>query len=235
MEVMDERKIQLLQYIVEDYIETAEPVASGQLVAKYNLGVSPATVRNDMSALEYDGYLESPHTSAGRIPTELGYKAYYEFKRASQRCTLTASEQKQIESAHKQYKDIRSKTKCVARVLAELANGAVIIGFDKNDVYYTGISHLFAQPEFNRPNSIYGIGVVVDRLEERVPEVFETIPEQVTVRIGSDNPFSDVCTFIGFTFIRDKCQKLFGLMGSTRMDYIRNVERISYVRKLLTN
>ena len=67
--VLDERKRRVLQALTDDYIETAEPVGSRNLVRKHNLGVSPATVRNEMADLEEAGYLHQPHTSAGRIPS----------------------------------------------------------------------------------------------------------------------------------------------------------------------
>ncbi|MFY9174929.1 MAG: heat-inducible transcriptional repressor HrcA [Peptococcia bacterium] len=73
---MDERKQKVLQAIILDYIATADPVGSRTIAKKYNLGVSPATVRNEMADLEEMGFLEQPHTSAGRIPSQLGYRYY---------------------------------------------------------------------------------------------------------------------------------------------------------------
>lgn len=73
---MDERKEKVLQAIILDYIATADPVGSRTIARKYDLGVSPATVRNEMSDLEEMGLLEQPHTSAGRIPSQLGYRYY---------------------------------------------------------------------------------------------------------------------------------------------------------------
>ena len=67
--VLSDRKKKILQLIIEDYIETAEPVGSRSIARKYNLGISPATIRNEMSDLELLGYLEQPHTSAGRVPS----------------------------------------------------------------------------------------------------------------------------------------------------------------------
>src|SRR5690554_6516245 len=73
---LSERRRQLLKAIIDEYIESAEPVGSEFIVEKYSLGVSPATVRNEMVALTQSGYLKQPHTSAGRIPTSLGLKTY---------------------------------------------------------------------------------------------------------------------------------------------------------------
>lgn len=73
---MDERKKRILRAIVQDYVQSAEPVGSRTLAKKYQLGISPATVRNEMSDLEEEGFLEQPHTSAGRIPSVKGYRFY---------------------------------------------------------------------------------------------------------------------------------------------------------------
>ena len=73
---LNERKQQVLWAVVQDYAETAEPVGSRTIARKYNLGVSSATIRNEMQDLEDAGYLEQPHTSAGRIPSVKGYRFY---------------------------------------------------------------------------------------------------------------------------------------------------------------
>ena len=73
---MDERKKTILRAITDDYISTAEPVGSRTIAKKYSLGVSPATIRNEMADLEDEGYLEQPHTSAGRVPSTKGYRFY---------------------------------------------------------------------------------------------------------------------------------------------------------------
>ena len=74
--MLNDRKKQILQAVIEEYINTAEPVSSGTLVEKYGLEFSSATIRNDMADLEKEGYLEKPHTSAGRIPSVKGYRFY---------------------------------------------------------------------------------------------------------------------------------------------------------------
>ena len=74
--LLEDRKLEVLRAIVEDYVSTQEPVGSKTLVDRHNLGVSPATIRNDMAALEDEGYIAQPHTSAGRIPTDKGYRLF---------------------------------------------------------------------------------------------------------------------------------------------------------------
>ena len=74
--MLDDRKMQVLRAIVTDYVASREPVGSKALVERHQLGVSPATVRNDMAVLEEEGYIAQPHTSAGRIPTDKGYRLF---------------------------------------------------------------------------------------------------------------------------------------------------------------
>ena len=74
--MLNDRKKEILQAIIEEYIQTAEPVSSNAIVQKYNLDCSSATVRNEMAVLEKEGYLDKPHTSAGRVPSAKGYRFY---------------------------------------------------------------------------------------------------------------------------------------------------------------
>src|ERR1700748_2870036 len=72
----DDRRFQVLHAIVADFVATKEPIGSKSLVERHNLGVSSATVRNDMAVLEAEGYITQPHTSSGRVPTEKGYREF---------------------------------------------------------------------------------------------------------------------------------------------------------------
>ena len=94
--MLDDRKLDVLRAIVEDYVSTQEPVGSKTLVERHNLGVSPATIRNDMAALEDEGYIAQPHTSAGRIPTDKGYRLFVD--RLSTVKPLTSAERRAIQS-----------------------------------------------------------------------------------------------------------------------------------------
>lgn len=226
--VLDERKNYLLQLIVEDYIATAVPVSSGQLVAKHDLDVSPATVRNDMVALEQEGFVASPHTSAGRIPTEQGYRLYV-MSSSSSADKMNAS--KELNEAYAAVTDTREKMKNVARVLAELTNNAVIVGFSSNDVYYTGLSNLFSQPEFQDMRMIYSISEVVDQLDQTLPHIMASVKEDVHVQIGEENPVSDACSFIGF---KPQHDQMIGLLGPMRMDYKLSIEQMRHVKNLLS-
>src|ERR1041384_7143451 len=93
--MVDDRKLDVLRAIVEDYVATQEPVGSKALVERHHLGVSPATVRNDMAALEDEGYIRQPHTSAGRVPTDRGYRLFVD--KLSRVKALSPAERRAIE------------------------------------------------------------------------------------------------------------------------------------------
>ena len=94
--VLDERKLTVLRAIVEDYVSTTEPVGSKTLVDRHHFDVSPATIRNDMAVLEEQGFIAQPHTSAGRIPTEKGYRLFVD--RLSNVKPLSGAERRAIET-----------------------------------------------------------------------------------------------------------------------------------------
>jgi len=125
---MEERKKRILLAVTTDYIATAEPVGSRTIVKHYSLGVSPATVRNEMADLEDNGYLVQPHTSAGRVPSDKGYRFYVDVLMDGYE--LTAEEKRAVaERLVKKQRDMESLVVDTARLLAELChNAAVMLG-----------------------------------------------------------------------------------------------------------
>ncbi len=93
--MQEERRLAVLRAIISDYVSTHEPVGSKALVERHNLGVSPATIRNDMAALEEEGYIAQPHTSAGRVPTDMGYRLFVD--RLSEVKPLSTPERRAIQ------------------------------------------------------------------------------------------------------------------------------------------
>lgn len=115
---MDERKSKVLQAIIDDYVSTAEPVGSRTIARKYRLGVSPATIRNEMADLEELGYLEQPHTSAGRIPSDKGYRYYVDC--LMQHRDLSPEEEEQIRLVfERKVREFESLIQMTARSLSE--------------------------------------------------------------------------------------------------------------------
>lgn len=123
---LNDRKRQILRAIVDDYIRTAEPVGSSYILNKHNLGISSATIRNEMAYLEEMGYLDKPHTSAGRVPSSLGYRAYVD--ELMQRYTLTVSEiEKMRSSLKKNYIELGNILKDISNTIAHLTNYTTLV------------------------------------------------------------------------------------------------------------
>src|SRR6186997_3575022 len=116
--MVEDRKLAVLRAIVEDYVATHEPVGSKSLVERHSLGVSPATIRNDMAALEEEGLITQPHTSAGRIPTDKGYRLFVD--RLSQVKPLSGAERRAIETFLAGAVDLDEIVMRTVRLLAQL-------------------------------------------------------------------------------------------------------------------
>ena len=131
--MLEKRQRQVLQAIIEEYINTAEPVSSGTIVENYNLGCSSATIRNDMAELEKLGYLEKPHTSSGRIPSAKGYRFYVDELLNDEKISL--EEIQYIKSKlETKVNEIEDLTKIATDTLSEITHyTTVAIGPDANN------------------------------------------------------------------------------------------------------
>ena len=131
--MLDKRQTQVLQAIIEEYINTAEPVSSGTIVENYNLGYSSATIRNDMAELEKLGYLEKPHTSSGRIPSAKGYRYYVDELLNDKKISLEEIQyiKSKLETKVNEMEDL---TKIATDTLSEITHyTTVAIGPDANN------------------------------------------------------------------------------------------------------
>jgi heat-inducible transcriptional repressor len=124
---LDERKLDVLRAIVEDYVQTEEPVGSRALVERHHLNVSPATVRNDMAVLEEEGYIRQPHTSAGRVPTDLGYRLFVD--RLSRIKPLSPAERRAIERFMVGAVDLDDVVHRTVRLLAQLTRQVAVVQY----------------------------------------------------------------------------------------------------------
>jgi len=125
--VQEDRRLAVLRAIVEDYVSTREPVGSKALVERHRLGVSPATVRNDMAALEEEGLIAQPHTSAGRIPTDKGYRFFVD--RLTQVKPMSAAERRAIATFLEGAHDLDDVIGRSVRVLAQLTQQVAIVQY----------------------------------------------------------------------------------------------------------
>lgn len=129
--MIDDRKLDVLRAIVTDYVASREPVGSKALVDRHHLDVSPATVRNDMAALEEEGYLTQPHTSAGRIPTDKGYRLFVD--RIAQVKPLSAAERRAVSTFLEGAVDLEDVVRRTVRLLAVITHQVAIVQYPESN------------------------------------------------------------------------------------------------------
>lgn len=225
---MTDRQKQLLFALVREYTRTAEPVGSASLGAVRGFDVSPATIRNELALLEEGGYITQPHTSAGRIPTEKGF-----------RCYINAMAEERSAGPSVRFKkpaaeDLEGATKDVARQLASSAQEAVLIAFGPHTIYTTGLSYLLAQPEFEHAyERVVRISEIMDRLEDVVLRVYARVPAEITVWLGDENPFGEEVGTIVTRYRSGREGGMIALLGPVRMDYDRNFGLVRSAKEIL--
>jgi len=227
--MISDRKRFILETIIKEYLKTANPVSSGILVEKYKLDISAATVRNEMMELEEEGYIYQPHTSAGRVPTETAYELLLnESGSNKKKKELRETENESLENL---FKHDEAAFRQTAKAIAEMAGGAVFWAFHKNDLYYTGLTNLFAQPEFNRVDIVCDVSAIIDRMEEIIDNIFEDLAEGEQVLIGSKNPFGNFLSTVLVKYKNNNTHGIFGILGPMRMDYSHNLALVEFIKK----
>ena len=230
---MNERLQELLKNITVQYIKTAQPVSSKAIAEAGNFDLSSATIRNEMAELENSGYIYHPHTSAGRVPTEKGYQYFVDnFLKP------TLPLKRHQEALVKHFGGNRfdhQVVKSAAKFLAEISSQAVFVAFANNDFFYTGISNLFSQPEFERRQLIYDLSKTIDHLDRVIAKIFPEVDDEVLVSVGSKNPFARDCSSVMAKYRNNQEEGLIGIIGPMRMDYQNNFSLISFSQQLINN
>ncbi|MDX6264293.1 MAG: heat-inducible transcriptional repressor [Kribbellaceae bacterium] len=178
--VLDERKLDVLRAIVEDYVATHEPVGSKTLVDRHNLGVSPATVRNDMAALEEEGYITQPHTSAGRIPTDAGYRLFVD--KLSTVKSLSPAEKKAISSFLVGAVDLDDVVRRTVRLLAQITRQVAIVQYPT--LSRSSVRHV--EVVTMTPRRLLLVLITsTGRVEQRIVETHDDVDEQLIADLRS--------------------------------------------------
>ena len=224
-----ERQQSILAAVLHEHIKWAKPVGSETLAESAHLGLSSASIRNALKELEETGYLTQPHTSAGRVPTIKAYRFYLDH--LLEEVELSRHAQEELRTALAQHPADEARLKMVARTLADLCANTVIIGFSRHEAYYTGLAHLFHQPEFAAIEHVLSVSEIVDRLDDVVAHLYDDVHAEPIVLIGRDNPFGEAT---GAVVIRCDDGRLMGILGPVRMSYGRNLALLNFTRRLLT-
>lgn len=235
MTEIDYRHAHLLKGLVEEYIATGKPVGSETLLEALDVAVSSATVRNMLRVLEEEGYVMQPHTSAGRIPTDKGYRYYVDhlsFKEPSE---------KKVRALEDTYKEYREEyvhpARAAAKLLAEFAHTLAVSGWiDSNDVYASGISQMLQEGEEDSRKAAIEMSHLFDNMENLAPEFADKASQHVQVYIGKENPvFQSRYTSMVLKTIQLPTGEVALLLiaGPKRMPYRRNVALLSAMASIL--
>ncbi len=213
------RQIQILRAIIEEFIETGMPVGSETIDKKYNIGVSPATIRNEMVYLTKQGYLIKSHISAGRVPTALAMRLYINelVKEKELSVADEVSVKEKIWRYRNQMEDLLYET---SRVLADKSHALGIAMTAEGRMFHSGYSNLLQMPEFYDINLTRQVLHMIEE-EQVMDQIFESNHSENAVKVvfGQDlgNKDLDQISIMFVELPNTNCR--FGVLGSTRFDY----------------
>lgn len=229
------RQVQILRAVIEEFISTAEPVGSETVDKKYSIGVSPATIRNEMAQLTKQGYLSKSHSSAGRVPTPAAMKLYVN-ELMKERDLSVADEVSAKEKIWNSRDKLDQMLYQITKVLADKSQSLAIALHDDCHLYHSGYANLLQMPEF------YDIKVmrhVLQLIEEEklLEEIFEANANENLVQVvygpelGNRNLMP--VGIIHMSFEVDGQLIHIALLGSSRFDYAYVIPMMKYVRNLI--
>lgn len=229
--MLKERQKSILEAVIREHIRTARPVASQELVGRYHLNVSPATVRNEMVELDELGYLEQPHTSAGRIPTDQGYRFFVDETDASRR--ILAREQAMLDALFAEDEEEFFST--VAKAVAHLSRGFTMVGSHEHTAFYkAGFSEVLTEPEFNDAAFARQFGGLADSIDESLVQLLSDVDcEEPRAFIGSENPIQGARSYsmiVSSVQSPHSGKTVVAILGPKRMNYHKNISVVNYLR-----
>ncbi len=254
---MTERQAMVLGLIVREHVALGQPVGSHWLVAHYDLGVSSATVRNEMAALEELGLLSQPHTSSGRVPTVAGYRLFVE--RLMRHAALDPAERRAIRQQFRQAGgDAERWLRLAAAAVARASGAAGLVAVPDGPVlprvahapdgralpaelaaprlYHAGLAECIEAPEFADPAPRRGIVSLLERGDGLRDVLRQLPPDGVHVLIGGEPPLERVpyLTLVVARFVRAGRHGIVGVVGPTRLAYERAVPAVGFVSGVMS-
>ena len=235
---MQARKDRVLAIVVGHYIATIEPVGSQYITEEHDLDISSATVRNILAELEDEGYLSHPHTSAGRMPTQRGYRYYVDH--LMDEIQLLEEEKRRIAHEYKrhtrQLEDLLERT---SQVLSDLTHYTSIVSMDDEQghrVVCKGTSYVVGYPDSKDLMKMQAILRLLEEKERLMELINRTLDKKIEIYIGQELALKDMenCSLAVSRFESSGRQGRIAVLGPTRMHYDRVVSALEYVSKVLS-
>ena len=219
--VLKDRQKTVLKATVLEHLKTARPVASADLL-RAGLGVGPETIRNEMLALDEFGYLEQPHTSSGRVPTDRGYRFFIE--NLISQFSLSEREEQMLKNVFG-ISDEDEFVKEFSKIISQISGAFAAAGMFGEEVFYdTGFSKIADEPEFSDFESFKNFGRLVDMLDEEVRHVFDEESDEM-IFIGDENPMKEAreCAMIISSWKHPRgFEGFFTIIGPKRTNYAKH-------------
>jgi len=233
---MTERQIKILKALIEEYIKTAEPISSDFLSKKYDFGLCPSAIRIEMQFLIKSGFLEQPHTSAGRVPTDRAYRFFVDALEDYRDRERQSVEQALNRILNRQTKDQFRLAGNLTKFMADNSSALAIIHFLNHDISWKeGWDEIIKEPEFMDLEFVSNILNFLDNFEEKIKELN---PQGIGIYIGHEIPISKsrnlslVCSICP---IPNNEKAFVSILGPKRMDYAKNINLIQSVNKALSD
>ena len=233
---LTDRQTQLLKAIIDEYISSAEPVGSLAIEQKYNLGVSPATIRNEMVELTNKGFLRQPHTSAGRVPTPHAMKFY--INQLMEEKTLSVTDEVSAkESVWDSRADVDQLMQEATKSLAQRSNYLAVASTDDGSVWVYGHGHIFDNPEFYNYHVCQSLFSILDE-HRRVRELFFerlTGLSPIEVLFGEELgwEYFEPVGLVATRFQVGDRKGALGVIGPYRLDYASVLPTVRYFGNLI--
>ncbi len=231
------RKKAVLSSVINKYIKDPEPIASEDIAREFH--VSSATIRNIFAQLEEDGYLTHPYTSAGRIPTDQGYRYYVDFL-LSQIGLLEEEKEKIFGCYKRKMKRMEDALEKTSEVVSALTHYATVVSLlDWQDrIYYNGISFILDQPEFQDLNRIRHLIKMIEEKEQMLALLNQDFKGKIKIYIGAElgRPEINNCAMVVSSYnVNNRPVGRLAIVGPTRMDYDHLIPTLEYVSFVLSD
>lgn len=234
--MLTERQSKILDTIIKEYVETAEPVGSEHLVQKHQLEVSPATIRNEMALLTNEGYLSKPHTSAGRVPTALGFRFY--IKELMQEEVLPVVSEVTIKQRLWEGRvDLETLLRTAVLALADEVRLLAWSATDDRRLYFAGASHILNHPEFFDIDVTRAVLQLLDETAS-IFSILNRVPveQDFGLLLGDETGLGELapCGIVFGRFVLPRGRRgNIAVLGPVRMPYAKVIPIVKYFRGLI--
>lgn len=234
--MLSERQGKILASIVREHTATAVPVGSSQLAKKYHPEISPATIRNEMGELEKEGFIIKPHISAGRVPSDKGYRYFVDKFLKTRELSQNDQKRLQVELLKTKAQNVRL-SHTLAKMLSTTSRCMAISGMvDKKEFFDFGMHTLLEDPEFNELDEISRISASLDLIDERAEELLAQLKDGETkIFIGEENPIKEIqkCSMIVAPYRSESGERgILAIVGPKRMHYGKNKTLVDFVKNI---